>query len=94
MAKFEYDSKDVQPVVIYGWDGVEIQRVATDTSGILKTIDSGSLIPEEYDYIAPSYTGSNMTGVVYKTGGVGGTTVATLAIAYDGSDNITSITRT
>jgi len=47
-----------------------------------------------FDYIDLSYTGTNLTGVVYKTGGSGGTTVATLALGYDGSDNLISITKT
>ena len=29
------------------------------------------LSPGEYDYISLSYTGSNLTGVVYKVGGSG-----------------------
>ena len=32
------------------------------------------LAPGEFDYIACSYTGANLTGVVYKLGGSGGTT--------------------
>ena len=32
-------------------------------------------------------------GVVYKDGGAGGTTVATLTLAYDGSNNLTSVTK-
>jgi hypothetical protein len=40
-----------------------------------------------------SYTGSNLTDVVYKTGGSSGTTVATLTLAYDGNDNLTSVTK-
>lgn len=51
------------------------------------------LVPSAFDYISLSYTGSNLTGVVYKLGGSGGTTVATLTIAYSGS-NITSVTKT
>ena len=44
-----------------------------------------------HDYIALSYTGSNLTSVVYKTGGAGGTTVATLTLTYTGSqlDSVT-----
>jgi hypothetical protein len=53
---------------------------------------TGLEIPD-HDYIALSYTGINLTGVVYKTGGAGGTTVATLTLAYDGSDNLTSVTK-
>ena len=62
--------------------------------------DSGNPIPvvtgleiPEHDYISLSYTGSNLTGVVYKTGGSGGTTVATLTLAYDGSSNLISVTK-
>ena len=47
-----------------------------------------------FDYINLSYTGTNLTGVVYKTGGSGGTTVATLTLGYDISDNLISITKT
>lgn len=46
-----------------------------------------------HDYIALSYTGSNLTGVVYKTGGASGSTVATLTLAYTGSV-LDSVTRT
>jgi hypothetical protein len=55
--------------------------------------NAGNLVPEKYDYISLSYTGSNLTGVVYKSGGSGGTTVATLTLGYDGSNNLTSVTR-
>lgn len=45
-----------------------------------------------HDYIGLSYTGENLTGVVYKTGGSGGTTVATLVLGYTG-DKLTSVTK-
>ena len=60
-------------------------------SGVVGTI-TGLEIPA-HDYIDLSYTGANLTSVVYKDGGSGGTTVATLTLAYDGSDNLTSITK-
>lgn len=69
-------------------DGVEIKN---DSGNPIPTID-GLSIPE-HDHIALTYTGTNLTGVVYKTGGSGGTTVATLTLAYDGSDNLTSVTK-
>ena len=53
---------------------------------------AGLSVPE-HDYISLSYTGANLTGVVYKTGGSGGTTVATLVLGYDGSDNLISVTK-
>ena len=52
---------------------------------------AGLSIPAN-DFIALSYTGANLTGVVYKTGGSGGTTVATLTLAYSGS-NLISVTK-
>jgi len=47
-----------------------------------------------HDYVDLSYTGSNLTGVVFKTGGAGGTTVRTLSLTYDGSDNLDTVTAT
>jgi hypothetical protein len=46
-----------------------------------------------HDYISLTYSGTDLTGVVYKRGGSGGTTVATLALTYDGSGNLTSVTK-
>jgi len=54
----------------------------------------GSLVPYAYDYISASPSTARPTTVVYKSGGSGGTTVATLTIAYDGTTtDITSVTR-
>ena len=60
--------------------------------GALKVDIAGLDIPA-HDYISLSYTGSNLTGVVYKKGGSGGTTVATLTLTYDGSNNLLTVTR-
>ena len=56
------------------------------------SVVNGLSVPK-HDYIALTYTSGNITGVVYKTGGSGGTTVATLVLTYDGSNNLTSITK-
>jgi hypothetical protein len=61
-------------------------------SGIPLSVAEGLSIPA-HNYIALSYTSSNLTGIVYKTGGASGTTVATLVLAYDGSNNLISITK-
>jgi hypothetical protein len=53
---------------------------------------SGLGVPT-HDYIGLTYTGSNLTSVVFKTGGSGGTTVATLTLAYTGS-TLDSVTKT
>jgi len=60
--------------------------------GALKVDIAGLDIPA-HDYISLSYTGSNLTGVVYKEGGSGGTTVATLTLTYDGSGNLLTVAR-
>ena len=69
----------------------EVVKVSTIDGDPLAVV-AGLSIPDN-DYIALSYTSSNLTGVVYKTGGSGGTTVATLTLAYDGSNNLTSVTK-
>lgn len=56
----------------------------------LQTINS--LTPSVYDYISLSYTGTDLTGVVFKNGGSGGTTVSTLTLGYTGG-NLTSVTK-
>jgi hypothetical protein len=77
---------------------VEITGPVTVSNEVEVKNDSGNPIPvvtgleiPEHDFIALSYTGENLTGVVYKTGGSGGTTVATLTLAYTGSrlDSVT-----
>jgi len=69
----------------------EVMKVSTIDGDPLAVV-AGLSIPE-HDYIALSYTGTNLTGVVYKTGGSGGTTVGTLTLAYDGNDNLISVTK-
>lgn len=60
-------------------------------NGTVNTL-AGLEIPP-HDYVSLSYTDGNLSGVVYKDGGSGGTPVATLTLAYDGSDNLTSVTK-
>lgn len=77
-------------------DGTTDTRASVDSNNALKIFDSvaNSLVPSSYDYIGLSYTGSNLTGVVFKTGGATGTLVSTLTLAYDISDNLISVTKT
>lgn len=67
-------------------------RISPATEDTLQNLVGLEIPP--HDYIALSYTGSNLTGVVYKDGGVSGTTVATLTLGYDGSNNLTSVAKT
>jgi len=55
--------------------------------------DLNKLVPKEYDYISLSYTGDNLTTVVYRQGGSAGTLVATLELTYTGS-HLDTVTRT
>jgi hypothetical protein len=64
-----------------------------DSEGRVKVVDMSTLVPDNYDYIALTYTGDNLTKVVYKSGGSSGSTVATLTLAYTGSQLI-SVTKT
>lgn len=84
-------------------DGVEIKNddgnpIPINDAGGSITVDgtvktlAGLEVPA-HDHISLTYTGSNLTGVVYKTGGAGGATVATLTLAYDGSNNLISVTK-
>lgn len=76
-------------------DGSSDQRATVDSTGALKIFDAvaNSLVPSTYDYISLGYTGDNVTTVTFKSGGAGGTTVATLTLGYSGS-NLTSVTKT
>lgn len=72
--------------------GVEEQILLSDVKTELQKINS--LVPASYDHIGLSYTGSNLTQAVYRTGGASGTIVSTITLAYDGSDNLISVTKT
>lgn len=74
---------------------VEVSGISTEAKqdNIISELETlNSLIPSAYDYIDLSYTGDNLTTVVFKTGGASGTTVSTLTLAYSGS-NLTSVTK-
>lgn len=51
------------------------------------------LAPTNYDYVSLGYTGTNLTTVQYYQGGASGTLMVTLTLAYDGSNNLISVTR-
>lgn len=57
---------------------------------------AGALVPVAFDYQAITYVGAttDINTVTFKTGGSGGTTVATLTMGYDGSNRLTSVTKT
>lgn len=70
----------------------------SDGTTAQRSVNVASLISEPYDFIQLTYvTAGNGIGeietVVYKQGGSGGTTVATLTLTYDANDNLETITR-
>ena len=79
-----------------GWKVQVTNSTAMPVSGVMSVtgdvdVLQGLAIPQ-HDYISLTYSGSSLTGVVYKDGGSGGSTVATLALTYSGS-NLTSVTK-
>lgn len=54
------------------------------------------LVTDPYDYVSVGNFTANddPQTIIYKTGGAGGTTVATLTLVYDGSNRLTSVTKT
>lgn len=83
------------PEVVAGVDASgNIVALLVGADGTLVT-ESG-LVPKNFDYI--SYTATNATTdtYVYKTGGSGGTTVATVAVVWTTAAHtvLASVTRT
>jgi hypothetical protein len=46
-----------------------------------------------HDYIANTYTGSDLTQTVFRRGGASGKIVATLTLTYDSSSNLLTVTK-
>jgi len=74
------------------------ETTLTDVKTAVESTESKSpsgMINEKYDYQSLTYVGATtkVDTIVYKLGGAGGTTVATQTFAYDGSDRLTSVTK-
>ena len=54
-----------------------------------------TLVTEAYDYVGVTYPNSTTEVYIFKTGGVGGTTVATVTVVYTAADkeSLSSVTR-
>lgn len=72
-------------------------NISTGNDGLysLRT-SSGRLVTEEYDYIERTLTNSTTETYVYKSGGSGGTTAATVTVVYTDSTlgTISTVTKT
>lgn len=90
--------QQTQGVNIYGRTAGRFATITTD--GTKERLDvsgvvASSIVPFEYDYISLSPATASPTTIVYKTGGSGGTIVATLTITYGTSGaDIATVTRT
>ena len=92
------DGKDFATQTTLAAIDTSLNNIEADIS-LLEDRLAGSLTPDTFDYIELTYvTVGNGIGeietVVYKTGGAGGTTVATLTLAYDANDRLSTTTRT
>lgn len=76
-----------------------ITKVSDETKGrnvLIYDADGYPIAPFEpssYDYIQLNYTGTKLSSVTYRSGGVTGTIVGTLTLGYT-SGKITSVART
>lgn len=101
------DSSSTQNVTLEAGDieigAVEIKDGTTDTridfgqqvdTASLPIVPSNALVPEKHDYIDLDYNASRqLDTVTFKTGGSGGTTVATLALVYTGDGDLDTVTK-
>ena len=74
-------------------------RAFVDTSGNLAIRNFSQLVPEEHDHLTITYVAAGdgageIETVTYRTGGAGGTVVATLTLGYDTSDRLDEVTKT
>jgi len=71
--------------------------VAAATANMAQKL-AASLVPEPFDYQSISYVlagngAGEISTVVYKIGGAGGTTVATVTLTYDANNRVSTVTR-
>lgn len=81
-------------VRIGGTDGTSEVNVHPDGSLDTRVVNKLITVPHDTIQVTASTPAGDPTTILFKTGGLGGTTVATLNIAYDGSGNFQSVVRT
>ena len=67
-----------------------------NTSGTINTKETTGLVPFVFDYISADYSAPTSDVYVYKTGGSGGVSVATITVAWTDATKevLASVTRT
>jgi hypothetical protein len=88
--------KNIDKKAVFIWDDTNKRWVAWD--GEVDVDLPGMDIPD-HDYIAITYVAAGdgageIETVVYKDGGAGGTLVATLTLAYNADDKLSTVTKT
>jgi hypothetical protein len=81
----------------HGLDAIRKSTVEIDSAEYkLRTFNMTGLISESYDYIAVTYPTATQEVYTFKSGGSGGTTVATLTVNYTTStkDVLLNVART
>lgn len=83
------DNIQAKRVALYGYD-------STNNSWARASSTFGKLVPEKYDYITATYPDSVTEVYTYKSGGSGGTLVATVTVVYTDSTkaNVSTVART
>lgn len=75
-------------VVLSTEDKASLDAVGTKLDSLIAKT-AGALIPVAYDTIIPALGGATTDTYTYKTGGIAGTTVATLSINYTDATKVT-----
>ncbi len=75
----------------------ELQSLVADVDALNARV-AGSLVPSAFDfqsitYVAAGNGAGEIETVVYRTGGAAGSIVATLTLAYDASDRLSTVTK-
>jgi hypothetical protein len=70
-----------------------VKQALVDDAGVQQVRSLNGIVTEEHDFVSLGWTGSNLTSVIYRINGAGGDVVATLSLTYDGSNNLTSVTK-
>lgn len=70
--------------------------LSASSSGTSSVLVLSSLIPVAYDYISANYAGATSDVYTYKSGGSGGTTVATVTVVWTDATKavLSTVTRT
>lgn len=83
-----------------GLTDAQLRAVPVPVSGTVTvnqpvtTKELNQLVPFQYDFVDLNYTGDDVTQVLYRVGGSGGTLVATLTLVYSSPGVLDTVTRT